>query len=364
MGMGENILTRKKYPVITKARREHFGGIIFRERPAFVAYINHANADAHNIPHEAGAIMRKGIFTAPLDAHLALTTRCNMFCRGCYSTREGDAPADIPLERAKAIISKLAEMKLLSISFGGGEPTLHPHLFEIAEYAREKNILPNITTNALNFTEELAERFAVFGAAHFSIHAPKDAEHIFPAIRLYRKKTGNSPGLNLLLTTETLPLLDNILTAARKSGVKKVMFLRYKITAKNADIQELRVDKELKNLPQIFKTLKFANRLMMFLVQCSLFEELAESDASDIKSYIKHDLNGCQGGNAFIAIDINGNFKPCSFWRESMGNVMELDFENWMSNPKLTAFRQMRRDNTCNECKFLELCNGGCRLLY
>ena len=357
-------MPNKKYSIITKSRREHFGGILFRERPAFVAYINHAYADSYNIPYTDGALMREGVFSAPLDAHLALTTRCNMYCTGCYSTCEGDESIDISLERAKAVIDKLSELGLLSISFGGGEPTLYPHLFELAKYARGKNVLPNITTNGLNMTESLANQFAVFGAVHFSIHTLKDMGHIFPAIRLYRKATGGDPGLNLLLTTETLPHLDEILTTARKSGVKKVLFLRYKITTKNMDVQELRVDEELQSLPKILNNLSWANKRMMTLIQCSLFEELAKNNAADIKVYRKHDLNGCQGGNAFIAIDVHGMFKPCSFWHETMGDVLELNFDNWINNPKLNEFRKMRRGKECSKCTYEELCNGGCRLLY
>jgi len=357
-------LKRKKYSTIVKSRREHFGGIIFREHPAFVAYINHACADAYDIPYAEGAVLRDGVFSAPLDAHLSLTTKCNMYCKGCYSTREDDDPIDIPVEMAKGIIDKLSGLGLLSISFGGGEPTLHPNLFEIAAYAREKNVLPNITTNGLTMTSQLAYEFTIFGTVHFSIHTLKDIAHIFPAIRMYRKTTGKNPGLNLLLTVETLPHLDEILTQARKVGIKKVLFLRYKITSKNKGIQDLCVDKELKNLPKLFEDLKWANRQMMFLVQCSLFEELAENGVSDISVYRKHDLNGCQGGNAFIAIDVKGMFKPCSFWHESMGSIFDLNFDNWINSPKLNSFRKMRRDEGCSKCEFVELCNGGCRLLY
>jgi radical SAM protein with 4Fe4S-binding SPASM domain len=308
--------------------------------------------------------MREGIFTAPLDAHLALTTRCNMYCEGCYSTREGDAAVDISLEKAKAVIDKLSQLNLLSVSFGGGEPTLHPHLFEIAAYARAQNILPNMTTNGLTISNETAKKYNVFGTVHFSVHNLKDTSHIFPAVRMYRKATGNSPGLNLLLTKETLPHINEILTDARKAGVKKVLFLRYKITEKNADIQEPRVDKELKNFSEILQKLNRANKRMMFLIQCSLFEELAENDVGDINAYRKYDLNGCQGGNAFIAIDVNGVYKPCSFWCEPFGNVLDLDFDNWIGGSKLNAFRKMRRNESCNNCNFIELCNGGCRLLY
>jgi len=354
----------KKHPALTKSRREYFGAILFRERPAFTAYVNHGYADFYKVPHTPGAVMQKGVFTAPLDAHLALTTRCNMYCKGCYSTTLGDAPQDISVEMAKAVIDKLAALGAFSLSFGGGEPTLHPQLLDIAAYARSKQILPNMTTNGLTMTPEFAQECGVFGVVHFSIHNMNDMAHIFDAIHTYKKATGKKPGLNLLLTSETLPHLDVILTKARKAGVNKVLFLRYKITDKNRHIQDLRVDDELRQLPQMLKGLSGANKRLMFLIQCSLFEILAESGFSSVEKYFKHDSNGCQGGNAFIAIDINGIYKPCSFWPQAFGSVLDLNFESWANGEMLTNFRNMRKSSKCSDCEYEELCVGGCRLLY
>jgi len=184
----------KRPPIIAKTRREEFGGLIFRERPPFLAQVNHAYADMHDIEEApSDAIMQKGVFSAPVDAHLALTTRCNMACKGCYSTHPDDPAYDIPLESARQIIDKLAELGCFSLSFGGGEPTLHPQLFDIAAYAREKQILPNMTTNGLTMTEDFAKQSIILGNIHFSIHALKDAEHLYESIRIYRKITGNDP---------------------------------------------------------------------------------------------------------------------------------------------------------------------------
>ena len=357
-------MKRKKYPPVVKARREYFGGILFRERPAFVAHVNKAYADACQIPEKKGAIMQSGVFSAPMDAHLTITTRCNMFCKGCYNTCEDDEEKDIPIEKAKAIIDRLSELGVFSISFGGGEPTLHPDLFEIAAYAREKNILPNMTTNGLAMTGQFAEKCSVFGNVHFSIHTLQDLEHIFSAAHTYRKATGNKPGLNLLLTIETLPHLDEILFKAKKGGIKKILFLRYKITTKNSGIQGLSADRELEELPMRLKKLKWRYRRLMFLFDCSLFETFAENDFSDINTYRKYDANGCLGGNAYIAIDVNGMYKPCSFWQEHFGNVLDLGFDSWSHNPKLIAFRNMRKNQSCFYCEYAGLCTGGCRLLY
>jgi len=357
-------MKRKKYPPIVKTRREHFGGILFRERPAFVAQVNHAYADSYGISETQGAIMCEDVFSAPLDAHFAVTTKCNMFCKGCYNTCEGDEPIDIPLDKAKAVIDKLAELGVLSVSFGGGEPTLHPEIFEIAEYAREKQVLPNMTTNGLTMSEQFAKKCSVFGNIHFSIHKIQDIEHIFSAISIYRKATGNKPGLNLLITTETLPHLDEILKKARQSGVNKVLFLRYKTTLKNADVQGLCADNQLESFLAQLKNLQRKNKRMMFLFDCSLFEIFAENDFADISIYRKYDNNGCLGGNAFIAIDVNGMYKPCSFWHTPLGNVLNLNFDNWIHDAKLNEFRTIRKDKTCNNCEYEKLCIGGCRLLY
>ena len=356
-------MPNKKYPPISKTRREYFGGVIFRERPAFVAQVNKAYADLYNIPETKGAIMREDVFSAPLDAHLAITTRCNLFCKGCYSIREDDTPQDIQIDKAEAVIDKLAELGVFSLSFGGGEPTLHSGIFELAEYARKKQILPNMTTNGLTMTKQFAEMCSVFGNVHFSIHKLEDMTHVFSAMRIYRKATGNKPGLNLLLTAETLPKLEEILYLARKSGVRKVLFLRYKTTSKNLDVQGLGIEGELENLPSRFKKLNRANKQIIFLFDCSLFELLAENNFADINTYRKYDSNGCQGGNAYIAVDVNGMYRPCSFWDEAFGNVLDIDFEKWILNPKLNQFRNMKRDESCSCCEFLELCCGGCRLL-
>jgi radical SAM protein with 4Fe4S-binding SPASM domain len=357
-------MKRVKYQPIIKTRREFFGGVIFREHPAFVAHVNKEYADAYRIPKTEGAILRDGIYSAPLDAHIAITTRCNMLCQGCYNTCEDDKPKDISMDKAKAVIDKLSELGVFSLSFGGGEPTLHPGVFDIAAYARDRQVLPNMTTNGLTMTEQFAEKCSVFGNIHFSIHKPQDLNHVIPAISIYRKATGKKPGLNLLLTTETVPHLDDVLRKVRRAGIKKVLFLRYKTTGKNKDVQGLCIDKNINEIPERLKQLQKVNKRMMFLYDCSLFEVLAENGFSDLNTYRKFDNNGCLGGNAYIAIDINGMYKPCSFWHEPFGDVLDIDFDYWVNNSQLNDFRDMRKDRSCSDCEFLELCVGGCRMLF
>ena len=355
-------MQNNKYLPVAKARREHFGGVIFRERPAFLAHVNKAYADAYGIPETNGAVLREGIYAAPLDAHLALTTRCNLYCEGCYSVSEGDEPADMPVATAKAIIDKLSELGVFSVSFGGGEPTLHPGIIEIARYARDKQILPNLTTNGLTMTDNFTKRCSVFGNVHFSVHRLNDQERVYAAMRLFRRVAGKKPGLNLLLTKETLPELGTIISNAAKSGAGRILLLRFKITEKNRGVTGLSADAELRELPAMMKKLRFGGRLPMLLFDCSLFEIFAESGFADVDSFRRRDANGCSGANAYIAIDVNGMYKPCSFWPETIGSVLDLNFNDWMNNQKLTEFRGMKRGGSCARCEYMPLCARGCRL--
>lgn len=349
--------------MVFKARREKFGAVIYLEKPGFVGYINNAMADAIGIKKKENAHYVDGILSSPLDAHFAVTTRCNMYCRGCYNTVKSDGNMDIDLNKAKRIIDNLAELSVLSVSFGGGEPTLYPHIIELAEYTRNKNILPNMTTNGLTMTESFARQCRVFGNVHFSVHKPADLEIAFRAAEVYKKNTGKKAGLNLLITAETFPLFDEIVKAAPKAGFNKILFLRYKKTSKNTNVDNLDTDDRMSEVLTKIKALSKKSRLM-FLFDCSSMQEIANLMLIPEKRLKKVDANGCMGGNTYIAIDVNGNYKPCSFWHETMGDAEQLNYNNWMNNEKLTAFRNLHTSIHCSECKYLEICNGGCRLNY
>ena len=349
--------------MIIKTRREKFGGIVFFENPGFVGYVNNSMADSIGIKKNNDAHYVDDIFVSPLDAHFAVTTRCNMYCKGCYNTIKSDGVLDIDFDKAKRIIDNLSKLSVLSISFGGGEPTLYPNIIGLAEYARSKNILPNMTTNGLTMTDAFAKKCKVFGNVHFSIHKPSDIEIAFNAAKIYRKQTRKKAGLNFLITTETYPFLEEIIKKANRSAFNKILFLRYKRTEKNTGVDDLPMDDMMSSVFDKLKHLQRKSRLK-FLFDCSSMQELAYSKLISEKLLDKVDANGCFGGNMYIAIDVNGNYKPCSFWNETVGDAEFLNFDNWITNEKLVEFRKYKVSDCCDGCGYVRLCNGGCRLKY
>jgi MoaA/NifB/PqqE/SkfB family radical SAM enzyme len=72
-------------------------------------------------------------------AVFAITTACNCKCVMCDMHRK--KPEHISLSDAKKVLKTLEDQKFLIVYLTGGEPTLHPHVVEIVEYADELGLI-------------------------------------------------------------------------------------------------------------------------------------------------------------------------------------------------------------------------------
>ncbi len=344
--------------IIRKSRREAFGAVIFSEHPGFMAFVNDRFADFMRIPRADN--LPSHCLMAPLDVHLSLTTRCNLYCRGCYALDSSTPPHDLDPDLAKAIIDNLAQLNVFTIALGGGEPFLYPHLFDLANYIRCQDMVPTITTNGVLISDELAARCRVFGNMHISLHHMGEMTGLQQAIaRLHTH--GIYPGLNLLLSVETISHLDTIFAWCARIKINKVLLLRFKLTNWNQPCAAMQISTEQERT--LFPQLKALARKYELtpMIDCSLFPALAVHKLPE-KHLRFQDVNGCQGGNMYMAVDVYGNYKPCSFWPEIFGTAQSLTQDEWINSPALNTFRKARPVPGCESCAYLQLCNGGCRL--
>lgn len=92
-----------------------------------------------NQPVQSGA-PNFGLFSGgdhrPTMAMVEITNRCNMSCPVCFADA-GPAPSDISPGVVKSRIDRLKSIAgVIPLQISGGEPTLHPHLPEIIDYAK------------------------------------------------------------------------------------------------------------------------------------------------------------------------------------------------------------------------------------
>jgi MoaA/NifB/PqqE/SkfB family radical SAM enzyme len=106
-------------------------------------------------------------------AYVNITSLCNSRCKYCdnYKNEVGNEPTT---EEWKTIIDDLAEMGVLSLTFSGGEPFIRKDLFELASYAKSRDLFTMVVTNLSFFKKhhikKISKNFDFFG---ISIDATK-----------------------------------------------------------------------------------------------------------------------------------------------------------------------------------------------
>ena len=128
--------------------------------------------------------INKQIHAHELKLRLLMTDGCNQKCSFCLNDFQSK-PSNgkmkfLDSSVAKKVIWQYADSFKgkypLQVYFSGGEPTLHPHLTEIMEYAKSLDCRVTLNTNG-NFPDSLESAFWLFSdQIHFGTYG-KSKKH-------------------------------------------------------------------------------------------------------------------------------------------------------------------------------------------
>src|SRR3954468_19688367 len=177
----------RKHPP-RRARLERFGAIVQLTVPRALVFVDRAlarravavgaGAPAGDPPIWAGPETAVGDapLSAPLEAHLQLTNRCDAGCKGCYTgATPNGAAGEWGAAEWKRAIDALADAGVFHLALGGGESATLPWLGEVAAHARARGLVPNLTTSGLAGVDALLEIAHLFGQINVSIDGIGDA---------------------------------------------------------------------------------------------------------------------------------------------------------------------------------------------
>lgn len=86
---------------------------------------------------------------------LTVNRACNMRCPWCYAKDENfDTQKNIDVTVGKGILNLLSEIGCKNVILIGGEPTIYPHIVELIQFAKDKNVRPILVTNGVKLSEE------------------------------------------------------------------------------------------------------------------------------------------------------------------------------------------------------------------
>ncbi|HYK90502.1 MAG TPA: radical SAM protein [Acidobacteriota bacterium] len=99
---------------------------------------------------------------APTEWMVETTSRCNLKCPMCPREKTPYPPEDMDLEFYKQLILQHPHLEAVW-PYGFGEPLLHPHIFEMIRWAKQKRKAVSLSTNATLLNRERASLLLASG---------------------------------------------------------------------------------------------------------------------------------------------------------------------------------------------------------
>lgn len=318
---------------------------------------------------------------------LTVNRACNLRCSWCYAKDTNYSTKDnMDIDLAKKIINICDELDIKHITVIGGEPTIYPHLFEVIQYIKDKNINCGIVTNGLAFEkEEFVDKLLNLGIKNFSISLKGENKETFKEITGFDKWDSVINGIKLLIRKKCSVSISMVLTEDNIdtfiSGVKECYELGvshfrfsfcYEFNANNETTNfsnptkpKKLIKKFMENYPELHKACNGHFNLFQSYPLCLW-------DDSFIKLLIKRNQVSsiCQLLNTSgLLFDSNGYLIPCNAMYDIKLGKLGVDFND--SNDLLNYLKTKDIKNVykvltgvpsqkCIECPKLQYCGGGC----
>jgi radical SAM protein with 4Fe4S-binding SPASM domain len=289
---------------------------------------------------------------------LEITKQCNLQCKHCYADAGKKCEDELTLDEIKELIDELADIGVLSITFTGGEPLLHPSIFDMMAYARKKPLAVVLFTNGTLLTREIVKKLKELNIyrVNVSIDGPDaDIHDEFRGCKGAFEKTVE--GILLLNKTGISIHASTCLTKMNYKRVKEILEL-----LKDAGITDSKVwpptfsgrpDKE-----DVFITPEEFREAMVVM------HEFNRGEPEKEFRYCKN-VKNCGVGWSALSIKCNGVVTPCPSFGEdfSLGNIRDESLMDiWNNSPFLNKLRSVSifEKEPCKECVFVGVCTGGC----
>jgi radical SAM protein with 4Fe4S-binding SPASM domain len=289
---------------------------------------------------------------------IELTSRCNERCVHCYIPHENKL-TDIEDSLFYSVLEQCKEMGLLSLTFSGGEPMLHPHFIEYLRKAQEYdfaiNVLSNLTLLNDNIVREMkANRLSSVQVSLYSMNP-----EVHDSITTVKGSFHKTKNAILKLIENDIPLQISCPTMKQnKNDFVDVLNWanKHKVRAITDYIMMARYDHTISNLD---------NRLSLSEVE-NVINTIVENDEKYKNKIFNTDFNVlnqidnseetvCGVCISSICMVANGSIYPCAGWQDYiLGNLKTDTLQQiWNNSKKVKFLRNIRKKDfpQCLKCE-------------
>jgi len=354
-------------------RLEQFGGIVSADDPPFLAFVDRQYMREMGMAGDAvwqGDPDAARALSAPVEVHFACTNRCSLGCTHCYMNSGSEESHVLDKDHFTAALDVLADMGVFHVALGGGEALERDDLFELAAHARDRGLVPNLTTNGHLISPALAEKMRVFGQVNLSLDGVgaaartfrnganfEDVDRAFDLL----KKTGVSSGINCVVGCNNFDALDQLFEYAVAKEISEIELLRFKPSGRGAALYAQHATNREQNRTLYLKFQQLAEQTgIRTKIDCSFIPMLCyhRPPPEILEAFC---VCGCEAGNFLLGARSDGRICGCSFL-PSLDLTIEQLSEKWNTDPALQRYRTWShmRTEPCASCEYLRFCKGGC----
>lgn len=323
-----------------------------------------------------------------------LIRRCNLACKHCYSiSADHNFPGELSTDEIFKVIDDLKTFGVPVLILSGGEPLLHPDIYEISTYAKQKGFYVGLSTNGTLINEDNISQIAdmKYDYVGISLDGLKETHDKFRrkqgafeaslhAARLCRD-ANLKIGLRFTLTQDNERDLPAILKLMHDEKIDKFYLSHLNYAGRgNRNRKDDATFKMTRNaLDMIFEACwqDIENGINTDYVTGNndadgvYLLQWVEKNHPEMAEHIKTKLQQWGGNSSGVNvanIDNLGDVHPDTYWwHHSLGNVKQRPFsEIWMdtSDPMMKELKKSPRtiSGRCHHCTFFNICGGNTRI--
>ncbi len=310
------------------------------------------------------------------------TIQCNLHCKYCRRISE-KKESELTTKQAKKLINQIYELSItqntpIILIFSGGEPLTRPDIFELIEYASEKNINTALASNGTMINEDIAKKLAKTNLHRVAISIDSPIPEIHDKIRgqtgsflaalegiKFLQKHNINVQINSTFSRDNINRFNDMLNFIESLNVCAwhiFLFVPVGCGSNLPDKQKLSPDEIETTLKLIYKYSQRTNIQIKPTCAPQYYRILKQNNALTDKNIWHRYTRGCLAGINVCFISATGKIFPCGYLPIEAGDIRKSDISKiWKNSPlfqKLRNFSYIK--GKCSRCKYLKYC-GGCR---
>ncbi len=113
------------------------------------------------------------------------TTRCDLHCRTCIRNVWDDPEAQMSMNTFRRLVKSLSDLPSLNrvVFTGFGEPLAHPHILEMIQAVRERNLDVTVGSNGLRLDAKMAQELVDLGVDRLVISVDGVKPETYASVR-------------------------------------------------------------------------------------------------------------------------------------------------------------------------------------